>query len=77
MPSSFYRVRSLRYAQAGFLIHLVRQLIDDDGDTAFFTKFFKVRLGAHDDATTTSAITITHTRDTIDQSPPLGNQVQE
>ena len=54
--------------QQGLLIHLVWQLINDDGRTTFFTKFFKMRFCAHDYAATASAITIAHTRNAINQT---------
>ena len=50
------------------LVHLIRQLIDDDGLTTALFQVFKVGACAHDAATTTGAIAFTHAVEAVDNA---------
>ena len=52
----------------GLLVHLVRQLIHNDGLTLAFVNVFKVALGTHHDAATTRAVTVFHATDAVNHT---------
>ena len=49
-------------------VHLIRDLVDDDGLTLAFVDVFKVTLGAHDHTATAGAITLSHTLNAINDA---------